>query len=96
MIFFLFLELDFCSFLVTAQIDTLCILYVLLVLALYLRITCAGPYARFSKVPEVFGLILGDIILFVSLKRRHLEARNFAVILIIIPFTTYEKTSFAE
>ena len=94
MIFFFFLELDFCSFLVTAQIDTLCILYVY---SMYtLCITCAGPYARFSKVPEVFALILGDIILFVSLKRRHLEARNFAVILIIIPFTTYEKTSFAE
>ena len=35
-------------------------------------------------------------ILFVSSKRRRLEARNFAVIFIFIPFTTYEKTSFAE
>ena len=38
----------------------------------------------------------GDIILFVSSKVRRLEARNFAVIFIFIPFTTYEKTSFAE
>ena len=36
----------------------------------------------------------GDIILFVSSKRRRLEARNFAVIFIFIPFTTYDKTSF--
>ena len=52
--------------------------------------------ARFSNVPRLFGRISGDIILFVSLKRRRLEARNFAVILIFIPFTTYEKTSFTE
>ena len=38
----------------------------------------------------------GDLILFVSSKRWHLEARNFAVIFIFIPFTTYEKTSFTE
>ena len=54
------------------------------------------PGARFSKVPNLFGGISGDIILFVSSKRRRLEARNFAVILIFIPFTTYEKTSFTE
>ena len=52
--------------------------------------------ARFTKVPKPFGRISGDIILFVSSKRRRLEARNFAVILIFIPFTTYEKTSFTE
>ena len=46
--------------------------------------------------PKLFGHISGDIILFVSSKRRGLEARNFAVILNLIPFTTYEKTSFAE
>ena len=51
--------------------------------------------ARFLKVPKLFGRILGDIILFVS-KRRRLEAQNFAVILIFIPFTTYEKTSLTE
>ena len=50
-----------------------------------------GP--RFSKVPNLFGRISGDIILFVSSKRRGLEAPNFAVILIFIPFTTHEKTS---
>ena len=52
--------------------------------------------ACFSKVPKLFGRISGAIILFVSSKRRRLEARNFAVILIFIPFTTYEKTSFTE
>ena len=48
---------------------------------------------RFSKDPKLFGHISGDIILFVSSKRRCLEARNFAVIFIVIPFTTYEKTA---
>ena len=55
-----------------------------------------SPGACFSKVPKLFGRISGDTILFVSSKRRRLEARNFAVILIFIPFTTYEKTSFTE
>ena len=50
------------------------------------------PGACFSKVPKLFGRISGDIILFVSSKRRRLEVRNFAVIFIYIPFTTYEKT----
>ena len=50
----------------------------------------------FSKVPKLYGRISGDIILFVSSKRRCLEARNFAVIFIFIPFTTCEKTSFTE
>ena len=54
------------------------------------------PGAYFSKVPKLFGRISGDIILFVSSKLRRLEARNFAVIFIFIPFTTYEKTSFTE
>ena len=54
------------------------------------------PGARFSKVPKRFGRISGDIIIFVSSKRRRIEARNFAVILIFIPFPTYEKTSFTE
>ena len=51
------------------------------------------PGARFSKVPNLFGRISGDLILFVSSKRRRLEARNFSIVLIFIPFTTYEKTS---
>ena len=55
-----------------------------------------APVARFSKVPKLFGRISGDLILFVSSKWRRLEARNFAVILIVIPFTTYQKTSFTE
>ena len=54
-------------------------------------ITC-DPGARFSKVPKLLGRISGDI----SSKGRRLEARNFAVILIFILFTTYEKTSFTE
>ena len=47
-----------------------------------------GPISRKS----------GDIILFVSSKRRRLEARNFAVIFIFIfiPFTTNEKTSLTQ
>ena len=32
-------------------------------------------------------------IIFVSSKRRRLDARNFAVILIFIPFATYEKNT---
>ena len=52
--------------------------------------------ACLSKVPKRFGRISRDIILFVSSKRRRLEARNFAVIFIFIPLTTYEKTSFTE
>ena len=54
------------------------------------------PQARFSKVPNLFGHILGDIIHFVSSKQRRLEARNFAVILIFTPFTRYQKISFIE
>ena len=54
------------------------------------------PGARFSKDPKLFGHISSDIILLVSLKRRRLEAPNFAVILDFIPFTTYEKTSLTE
>ena len=45
--------------------------------------------ARFLKVPKLSRRISGD-------KIRCLEAQNFAVILIFIPFTTYEKTSFTE
>ena len=55
-----------------------------------------SPGACFLKVPKLFGRISGRLILFVSSKRRRLEARNFAVILIFIPFTTYEKTSLTE
>ena len=54
------------------------------------------PGASFSKVPKLFGRISGDIILFVSSKRRRLEAQNFAVIFVFMPFTTYEMTSFTE
>ena len=59
----------------------------------YERMSTRGP---FLESPETFRAYSGDIILFVSSKRRRLEARNFAVIFIFIPFTTYEKTSFTE
>ena len=52
--------------------------------------------ARFPKVPKLFGRISGDIILFVSSKRKFLEARNFVVILIFVRFTTIQKTSFTD
>ena len=55
-----------------------------------------GSGVCFSKVQKLFGRISGDIILFVSSKLRRLEARNFAVIFIFIPFPKYEKTSFTE
>ena len=55
-----------------------------------------APGACLSKVPKLFGLISGDIILFISAKRRRLEARKFAVVFIFIPFATYEKSSFIE
>ena len=45
-----------------------------------------GPGACFSKVPKLFGHISSGVIVFVSSKRRCLEARNFAVIIIHIPF----------
>jgi len=52
--------------------------------------------ASFLEVPKLLGRISGDMILVVSPKRRRLEAPNFAVILVFIPFTTYQKTSFTE
>ena len=58
--------------------------------SIYLFLARAGIWVPFVESPE----ILGHIILCVSSKRRRLEARNFAVILIFVPFTTYEKTSF--
>ena len=52
--------------------------------------TVLGPVSRKSRN------FSGDVILFVSSKRRLLEARNFAGIFIFIPFTTYENTSFTQ
>ena len=57
------------------------------------HLTNWGP---FLKVPKLFGRILGDIISFVSSKRRRLESRNLTVILIFHPFAIQEKTSFTE
>ena len=47
---------------------------------------------RVAALRWLFGRISGDT-LFVSSKRTRLEARNFAVIFIFIPFTTCEKIS---
>ena len=49
---------------------------------------------RLSKVPKPFGRISGDVILFVPSKRRSLETRSFAVIL-MLPLT-YKEASFKE
>ena len=46
------------------------------------------------RVPKLFERISSDII--VSSKGWRLGARNCAVILVFIPFTTYEKNSFLE
>ena len=54
------------------------------------------PGARFAKVPTLFGRISGDIVFLVFSKPMHLEARNFVLNLIFIPFTTYEKTNLTE
>ena len=59
-------------------------------------VTATAPGTRFSKAPRLLGRISGDRILFVSSKRRRLEARNFAVILIFIPCKTYEQTNFTD
>ena len=64
--------------------------------ATFFRHCAVHPGACFVKVPKLFGRISGGIVLLVSSKRRRLEARHFADILILIPFTTYEKTSFTE
>ena len=50
-------------------------------------------YVNFARKSRDFS---GDIILFVSSKRRCSVSQNFAVILICIPFTKFEKTSFTE
>ena len=49
-----------------------------------------------KQVPRLSGRVSGDLILFVSSKQRRLEARNFAVILMFVPFTIYEKISFIQ
>ena len=49
------------------------------------------PGARFSKVPKRFRVHVVWQIDFVSSKLWRPEARNFVDILILIPFTTYEK-----
>ena len=62
----------------------------------FLQYVLSRSGARFSKVPKLFGRISGYIIHFVSSKRKRLEARNLAFILIFVPFITYEKTGFTE
>ena len=55
-----------------------------------------GPGARFSQDSKLWGRISGDMILSLFSKQSRLVARNSAVILIFIPFTTNEKISFTE
>ena len=57
------------------------------------KIATAGDQGPVSRKPRNLS---GDIILFVSSKRRCSVTRNFAVILIFIPFTTFEKSRFTE
>ena len=52
--------------------------------------TSQGPVSRKSRN------FSSDIILFASWKRKRSKTRNFAVILIFLPFTSCEKTSFTE
>ena len=59
-------------------------------------VRCVTVRQTLSPSAPVFGHIWGDIIVFVSSKRRRIEGRNFAVIFIFIPFKTHEKTSFTE
>ena len=56
----------------------------------------SAPGACCPKLQKLFGRISRDIILFVSSKRGRLEARNFVVVIIFIPFSICEKTSFTE
>ena len=49
--------------------------------------------ACLSKVPKLFELISGDIILFVSSKRRRLEARNFAIIFFLFPLQHMKRSA---
>ena len=76
------------------EFQGVCFSFLRLLSKIYVVVVTAG--ACFSKVPKLFGRISCHIILFVSSKRRRLEARNFAVTFLFIPFTTYEKTSFTE
>ena len=54
------------------------------------------PRDSFLESPETFRVHVVWQIFFVSSKPWRLEARNLVGILIFIPFTTYEKTSFTE
>ena len=49
-----------------------------------------------GPVPPKSSSFSEEIIVFVSSKRRRLEARNVAFILILIPFPRYENTSFTD
>ena len=55
-----------------------------------------GAGACFSKVPKGFRCLWGDKFSSVSVKQRCLEGQNFVVVLVFVPHTTYEKTSFTE
>ena len=54
--------------------------------------SCLRTWGPFLESPKLFGGISGDTILFIASNRRCLEARNFAVILILQRvFGTFEK-----
>ena len=55
-----------------------------------------APGRPFLESPEDFSGAFRVTIVFVSSKRRRLEERNLAVILIFIPFTTCRKTSLTD
>ena len=82
--------------LTVAGVSATCFLQKLRCVGIYIK--WSGPRshsdrsgAHFAKAPKLFGRIMGALS-----QRERIEARNFAVILILVPFTTYEKTSFTE
>ena len=63
-------------------------------------IASAGNFPHERDIPGAVSRksrnFSGDIILFASWKRKRSKTRNFAVILIFLPFTSCGKTSFTE
>ena len=53
------------------------------------------PGACFSKVPNLFGLISGATIAFLSSQRRGSRPSNFAVFLVFLVLKTCKKISFS-
>ena len=55
-----------------------------------------GPGACFSKVPKLFGPILGTTIPFISSQRRSSKPSNFAILLIFLILKACKKISFSK